>query len=176
MSNRISTIMLQRIEHREDIVTELNDMMFELINDNIISAFDDLIQLPPENIEWIDIEVYSDNTVEGEIVNIADMILKVSFVITYYKHQAPPYVLDNFGFNKDDDKEENTRIVTFGFPLSFCDASKEEITNFILERTPKIEHIDSTIQPKSIFNETDLSESQQQIFNSLVHTHKGTMQ
>lgn len=174
MDNSKSISILHLIESREDVSIEINDNIFQLISDNVVSAFEELIQLPSENIDWVDIEIYSDDKITGEVLSIQDMVVKITFVITYFNQQASQYVLDNFGQEATNDNEENVRIITFGFPLLLCDATKSDVIQYILSKTAHNETITTEVTD-NLFDLTELSNSQLQSYQLLAHTFSETV-
>ena len=152
ISNRI----LDLANKRDEVLFEFNEKMFELITHNIIAAFDEMCQLPDENIDWMDIEIlYMDENNESSDVD--NLSMKVTFALTYYKDQASKYVLDTFGYDSNNLDKENVRIIRFGFPLAFCDASKQEVVDFILQHSNNVNFVNEELEEETSLPDFDLT-------------------
>jgi hypothetical protein len=174
MANNIAQLIIQHVDERDNMIIELTDNIFKLISNNIISAFNELIQLPPDNVDWVGIELSSTNDIEGERTNIDDMNINITFIITYYNSQASQYVSDAFGCDGEDDVE-NVKIITFWIPLAYCNANKQTIINFIMGVLPTVELYNDE-RDYGGFDASKLSPTQQQSLVQLAHCYIGTMQ
>lgn len=131
-----------RFEAREIRYVDDTNAILDLIKDNIIAAFDEILELPSDQISWLDISLEVDDKDMSYLVLV--------FSITYFPEQANEYITTNFGVGStipdeeedldemyDDDTDEILRIITFGIPTAVAHLPKQSIVNFILQADPR---------------------------------------
>ncbi len=150
-------------KQRDETYSSITEELFEFINHNVIASFDEITQLPPGCIKWLDLQLDLDETY-GSLI--------VSFTLDYTKEIANKFVLDNFGYDLD---EQQIRLVKFGIPLHLIFSSKEDVTNFILDVTSSsTEDIDIKADTSQNFDISTLTPdqlNQLQLFNKQGSTH-----
>lgn len=136
--------------YRDEMYSKLTGKIFDFFQSNIITTFEELLQLPKDNLKWMDAQLDMEET-EGTLL--------LSFSIKYNREQANSFIIKSFGF--DDKEENNIRIIKFGLPLYYVFASKHEVKDFILNITNSdesdLDHSDTT---QVSFDTSTLSETQ----------------
>ena len=117
-------LFLGMFEYRDKMYSKLTEKIFTTIDANVLAAFNDLFQLPTDNLTWMDTQVDMEDDHNA---------LLLTFSITYNREQANAFIRSNFGF--DDTEETNVRVIKFGIPLYFVFAPKDEVIKFIVDAT-----------------------------------------
>lgn len=159
----ISESVCDLVASRDEILRDLNDEIFNLIYENIVVGIEELCELPHDSIEWLDVDI---TEYEGDDDN-EHATMKITFAMNYFSYSASPYVLETFGYDKNDKEIENSRIIVLGFPLKYCDATKREVQQFVLEYSKRVKFIGdaadvSTTDADVDFDLSDLTEEQKQ--------------
>lgn len=153
--------LIERIEIREQGYMDGTESIFELLHENIVAAFDEVLELPNEQVKWLDIALEMDQH------GIYFLIL--TFSLSYFAYQANDYIKKNFE-NVEPEPEQDienddgglTRIITFGIPAMLAHLPKSNILEFIVGQNPNMEqHISESTEPDpTMFDVSKLNETQ----------------
>ncbi len=151
--------LIERLEIREQSYMDGTDSIFELLHENIVAAFDEVLELPTEQIKWLDVALEMDQR------GIYFLIL--TFSLSYFAYQANDYIKKNFGDIEPEQDVENddgglTRIITFGIPAMLAHLPKSNIIEFIVGQNPNMEtHTTEQKEPDpTMFDLSKLNENQ----------------
>ncbi len=157
------TQLVKLIKSKEVLVSKLNKKILDQLTPNVITAFLEVLQLPPNNVTWYDVQLDKD----GETIIL-------SFQLVYTKDQANTFVRNAFGYEDEDD--EHVRIVNFGLPTYYAFADKNDVKQFILQSTESdesdIDHV-GEVEDVSLFNTSELDPTQLAQLN--LFNKKGTV-
>lgn len=116
------------LKQRDDGYDILTQALFELLNDNVIAAFEELLGLPKNQIEWKDIQVDLEEKDEEALV--------LFLYISYDYKQANPFLLRVFSIEGDSTNiEQLHRFIKFGIPFKIIVYPKEVIKSYIIQAT-----------------------------------------
>ena len=136
---------LALLQHRDELHQKLTENLFDLISDNILATFEEIIQLP-NRIKWVDLEVHTEEN---------QHVLVLSFMIDYTDQEANKFVLENFG-----KREDGPKLVKFGILLPFIFAPKDDFFDFVLSITDSSKDDINTVIDTDVFDISMLSTDQ----------------
>lgn len=165
-STRVESIkkFMALFSYRDEMYSKLTGKIFDFFRDNIVSAFEDVLQLPEGHVKWMDTQLDLEKDKEALIL---------SFSIKYTKQQANKFIVNSFGL--DETEETNVRIIKFGVPLYFVFAPKNEVKDFILNVTDSDESdMDKSDSDKPSFTFDTSQLTEQQLEQLKLFETKGT--
>lgn len=125
--------MTKMVGQRDEIYNEHTHKIFNVLQDNVIAAFNDLLDLPSDDIDWNDIQI--------ETHDDHDQIV-LYLTIAYYKEQANDFIMNIFHVEHDEEPNEQLiRIVKFGLPLPLVAFPKQQIIEFIVNSTDAEQYV-----------------------------------
>jgi hypothetical protein len=163
--------LIERLEIREQSYMDGTESVFELLRDNIVAAFDEVLELPSEQIKWLDIALDMDQQ------GIYFLIL--TFSLSYFAYQANDYIIKNFENIEPEPERESdenddggiTRIITFGIPAMLAHLPKSNIIEFIVGQNPNMnppiqEETNTEPNKFDLSSLTDIQRRQIQLFTT----------
>lgn len=160
-TNGMEKIIKLFVSREHKYVDDTNDIMNTI--SNVLGALEEIIGLPQDNIQWIDVELITSNDENRYVI--------ITFSVTYYKEQLNQQVAKALLTDSDPIESatnEMTRIVSFGVPLHCCVLDKEEtmtvVSNLMFNGAKKEFNINSNNKPDTTndadFNLSDLQQHQ----------------